>query len=487
MTNFAYIDPKSIIIERGERQRRTIDTSGLLESIKKNGILNPIIITNDLLLIAGERRLASALALDMQFVPVRLFSTLTVLEQSIIELEENLKRSDLPWRDEATAVAKLHHIYCEGNVQWTQAKTAEALSIDQTWLGKILRVAKDIDSPKIATASGMTSAYNLLTRQDGRAADSAFSDILEGAEAAFGDTPSRLAEKPQLPAFTPAPTSPIAPSPGALSNAISPAPQATPAPAAMPANVAPSTSESIQNTSFLSWAPNYTGPKFNFIHCDFPYGIGAFDGSHGATGADSSADMGENGVAVAKAAIYDDKEEVYWELLEAFCKNLDNFMSHSAHLMFWLSLQHYEKTLAYFAQNAPSLYINPMPLIWVKSDNRGVLPDPKRGPRQIYETCLIGAREDRLIVRAKSNAYSCPSDKQYHHSTKPEPMLRFFMEMFVDETTTMFDPTCGGGSALRAAESLGAKRSLGLEINPDHCENARIALRRFRVLAKGVK
>ena len=24
---------------------------------------------------------------------------------------------------------------------------------------------------------------------------------------------------------------------------------------------------------FLEWAPAYTGPRFNFLHCDFPYGI----------------------------------------------------------------------------------------------------------------------------------------------------------------------------------------------------------------------
>jgi len=487
--DFAYIDPSSIVIQRDERQRRVVDTSGLVDSIRKNGLINPIVVTRERVLIAGERRLASCLELTLSSVPVRFFDTLTSLERSVIELEENLKRSDLHWRDEAVAIAKLHHCYLMTEPTWNLARTAEALSLQKSWLGKIIRVAQDINSPKIASASGMDSAYNLLFRQDARAADSAVSDIMEGVGGAFGETPQGGAEKPQqTPIDRPMPplsnAGPAAVASQAPSQQVASVPHIpTPAPVVAPA-VPP---ESIQTLSFLDWAPSYSGPKFNFIHCDFPYGIGAFDGSLGATGAGSSADMGEGGLAHAKSTLYDDSEEVYWTLLASFCANLDNFMSHSAHLMFWFSLQHYEKTLAYFAKHAPGLKFNPMPLIWVKSDNRGILPDAKRGPRQIYETCLMASREDRFIVRAKSNAYSSPSDKQYHHSTKPEPMLRYFMEMFVDETTTVFDPTCGGGSALRAAESLGAKRVLGLEIDPNHADNARLALRRFRLLASAPK
>ena len=46
----------------------------------------------------------------------------------------------------------------------------------------------------------------------------------------------------------------------------------------------------------------------------------------------------------------------------------------------------------------------------------------------------------------------------------------------------MFDPTCGSGSSLRAAESLKAKHVLGLEINAEFAEAARIALRKTRNL-----
>lgn len=128
--------------------------------------------------------------------------------------------------------------------------------------------------------------------------------------------------------------------------------------------------------------------------------------------------------------------------------------------------------------------INPLPLVWVKSDGVGILPDPERGPRQIYETCFFGARGDRKIVGAVANAYSAPTVRDKHMSEKPEPMLRHFFRMFVDQNTVMLDPTCGSGSALRAAESLGASFVLGLEINEEFAGRAREALVRSRSLKR---
>ena len=79
-----------------------------------------------------------------------------------------------------------------------------------------------------------------------------------------------------------------------------------------------------------------------------------------------------------------------------------------------------------------------------------------------------------------SDTYSSPSDNALHMSAKPEPMLRYFMGMFCDEHSRVLDPTCGSGSALRAAESLKAERVLGLETNPEMVKVANTALLQAR-------
>jgi DNA modification methylase len=69
-----------------------------------------------------------------------------------------------------------------------------------------------------------------------------------------------------------------------------------------------------------------------------------------------------------------------------------------------------------------------------------------------------------------------------HVSIKPEPVLKHFFRMLVDEHTRLLDPTCGSGTALRAAEGLGAKNSLGIEADAEFADRAREALIRARTL-----
>jgi DNA modification methylase len=61
-------------------------------------------------------------------------------------------------------------------------------------------------------------------------------------------------------------------------------------------------------------------------------------------------------------------------------------------------------------------------------------------------------------------------------SIKPFDMLIHFFRMAVDEHTTLLDPTCGSGNAIRAAKALRAKLTLGLEINDEFARRANLAL-----------
>jgi len=162
-------------------------------------------------------------------------------------------------------------------------------------------------------------------------------------------------------------------------------------------------------------------------------------------------------------------------------------MTYSGHLVFWFSMKYYSETLSYFATHAPSLTIDPFPLIWGKSDNVGVLPDSERGPRRVYETALFASRNDRKIIRSVGNFHSAPTSKKIHPSEKPIPMLGHFFRMLVDGGTNFLDPTCGSGNSLIAAEAAGAERVMGLELDKGFAEAAKKNLRDFRVLREASK
>ncbi len=437
-----------IQIDREGRQRRQIETRSLEASIIRNGLIQPIVVTRGLKLMAGERRLTACRNLGFEEIPVTFFEDLDPIESRIIELEENIKREDLPWRDSIAGVAEIHSLFQERDADWTMTETAEAVSLSLSTVSQYLRVQAEVHDPRIMQATTVREAYGILTRRDQRAMGDALQDLLDTTDQVAPLGPSANGESHEQP------TSLGGPSTSNNSDRIQPSTYL----------------ESIVVEDFLQWAPQYSGPKFNLLHCDFPYGVGLFGGPQGR-----GAEPTEG---------YKDTAELYWQLTEALCQSLPRLMSVSGHLMFWHSarpeIQH--KTLEVFKRLAPQLHFSRFPLIWFKSDNAGISTDSNTEPRHVYESCLLASQGNRHIVEIRADLYACPTDKKLHPSCKPESMLKHFMTMLVDQNTTLLDPTCGSGAALRAAESLGARNVLGLEINPGFAQVAQQALRQSRQL-----
>lgn len=462
LTNeFARVQLGQITVKRDDRQRKQVDVGGLKESIQARGVLQPIIVSRQLeigaegplyVLVAGERRLEASRQLNLPDIPVRFIEDLDQIEAQIIELEENIKRADLPWQDLVSAVARIHGLHQSQDIEWTQTETAQSIGLSPGLVSMYLAVSRQLDDDRIGSAGTVREAYNIIARRDQRAASDALNELYEATGEAF-ETQGTEGGPAGTPEGTPEAPGSSAPRPAASSR---------------PSRMAP-VQESILHESFVHWAPKYSGRRFNFIHCDFPYGIGVFDGEQGGGAGDSTS--------------YDDSSGTYFRLLETLCKNLDGLMAVSGHLMFWYSAKHLAATMEVFAREAPTLKFWTHPLIWVKSDGKGIAQDYRRGPRHVYETCLFASRGDRQLIKTLDDVYSCPTDKRLHISTKPEPMLKHFFSMFVDETTEMLDPTSGSGSALRAAEILGARRVLGMDTNEEVVGLSRTALRQARTLA----
>jgi hypothetical protein len=336
-----------------------------------------------------------------------------------IELEENIKREALPWADECKAVFEYHQLRSAEEPEWSQEDTGTALGISQQTVADKIQVARELiaGNTMVAEAPRYSTAKGIVRRAESRKDDEAL---------------AALRRTPVLDEGT------------------------------------EEASVSIHVHDFNIWAPTYKGPKFNFVHCDFPYGIDANKFNQGAASLHGG---------------YSDTEDDYWSLLITLVANLDRLVAPSAHIMFWFSMHYYQETLAFFEKNT-DFRIDPFPLIWTKSDNVGILPDPERGPRRIYETCLFGSRGDRKIVRPTSNSVSSPSQRDEHMSIKPELMLGQFFRMFVDGNTIMLDPTCGSGSSLRAAEACSASLVVGLERDPDFAARANVALNKARALRR---
>lgn len=442
--DFHKVPHKKIHVDRENRQRSKIGKiEDLADSIKRLGLLHPIVITRENRLVSGERRLEAWAQLDKETkgtsykeIPVHYLDELDEHELSAIELEENVKRLDVDWKDSAIAILKYHEIRVKEDEEWTHVRTAEAIGFSKASLSHWLQIGREIlrGDKRILEAANPNQALNIIQRKQKRAIDTELSqmDIITGPGTSTPEDEGRP------------PTPPETDDTG-------------------PKNGGKPASKSILKKDFIKWLETYKGRRFNFLHCDFPFGIGLHKSKQG-----HSTDWGE----------YQDDPDTYWNLCRALIDNREKILFPSSHILFWFSMTYYAKTIGMFTQ--AGFEVNPFPLVWHKTDNKGILPDAQRGPRRIYETAFLMYTGDRKIIKPVANCYGCATDKKLHLSEKSEEMLCHFFTMFVDEDTEMLDPTCGSGSALRAAETLGAKRVMGLEIDKETVDIARAALTQSR-------
>lgn len=407
----------SVVANRPDRQRRELTgIDELAESIHRTGLINPIVVTPEGVLVAGERRLTACLQLGWTSIPVQFTTDLSDYELQTIELEENVKRVDLPWQDQCLAIARFHKLKATNEEDWNQEKTAAALGLTPGTITKHLSVAEEIlnGNEKVATADKFSVARNIVERNTERRKTTALATADTAITSVLGLEDNNVSKEPVVP---------------------------------------------ILNCDFHAFQEAYDGPRYNLIHCDFPYGINV-------------ADAPRQNSAITDH--YEDSADIYWRLCDRLAGAMSNMVAESAHLIFWFSMDKYARTL--WLLETMGWTVDPYPLIWHKSDNAGVAPDPQRGSRRTYETAFFAIRGDRKLSQAgtKSNSFAYPGNRAdaIHVSEKPISVLRHFMSMVCDEYSLVLDPTCGSGNALKVGLELKANAVLGLELSEEFYNNA---------------
>lgn len=472
------LETSSIIISR-TRQRSLIEPGPLLElacSIGRSQWISPLLVDEDTNeLICGERRLtavkclAAAVNGDYSWfpnpeaaklelypvqsckidswknwtrIPAQPGKNLSENDIAVFEFIENAHREDLSWQDKARAIYSIHAHGLRTDKSWNHTKTGMLVGLTYSTVASYVRTwaaYEDDPSHEIATiikeSPTLQSASQSLNRYKSRRQE----DIVTiGVTSRPGPAPG-TAPKAQV----------------KIESALS-IPDDEPAP---PVSFAETI---LLNKSFHDWAKEYEGQPFNFIHCDFPYGIN-FNTAEQARSA-----------ATIIAGEYDDSPEVYWELLNTLATYQESLIAPSAHIMFWFSQNLRAETEAFFAERFPRAQLQSHWLIWHCSDGDGIVPDAQRYGRRTYETAMVLSFGDRKIVAPKALSFAAPrgSATRIHRSQKPLPVLEHFMSMFVDNSSRVLDPTAGSGSSLLAAHGLKAEKILGLELDPQIHEKA---------------
>lgn len=175
-----FIPADSLVV--GENRYRITfedkDINALADSIGRVGLLHPPVVTQQedgtCRIVAGERRFRALKTLHEQgltfsynnqnvpspLIPCNLLDELNEIEAREIELEENIRRVNLSWKEESIAIANLHSLRQSQapDAGWTLGDTAREISekrgmtLTPTNIHDSLLIAGNMDKIKSATS-----------------------------------------------------------------------------------------------------------------------------------------------------------------------------------------------------------------------------------------------------------------------------------------------------------------------------------------------
>ena len=141
-----------IVEKRARTEFDPVLLEDLAQSLLTKGQLQPIVITATSTLIAGERRLRAAKILrdrghtSWDTIWYSQQSSATEADSLILELEENFRRDDLPWQDQAKCIARLHDLYLTKRHKWEKVQTAAKLGVAPSHITKMLNLASKLNA-----------------------------------------------------------------------------------------------------------------------------------------------------------------------------------------------------------------------------------------------------------------------------------------------------------------------------------------------------
>lgn len=161
MNDIIYIPTEKLLPNpyQPRRQFESEDMLSLADSIKENGILQPLLIKrinncDYFEIVAGERRLRAAILANVEKVPC--IELECDHEQSaVFSILENVQRCDLSFFEEATAIGQLMNHF-----GMTQSEIAKRLGKSQSALSNKLRLLKlPVDARYFIEKEGLTERH----------------------------------------------------------------------------------------------------------------------------------------------------------------------------------------------------------------------------------------------------------------------------------------------------------------------------------------
>jgi len=422
----------------------------LIDSILTLGLLHPIVVREgekegELILVAGERRLRAITeihTLGLQFkynghtipegmVPFSTLGQLNELEAEEAELDENFRRKDLTWQEQAAAQARLHRLRSAQQDErielakdqglayipkpHTIADTAQELMgrSDGAYQGKVREsviLANHLTDPDVLKAKSPKEAVKILKRKE---------ELKKSA--ALAETVGRTFSS-------------------SLHQAI--------------------------HADCIEWLS--ANPQVaDVILTDPPFGMNAQNFGDGA------------GRLTGITHNYKDDPESWLALMKAFAPLSFSAAKEEAHLYCFCDPDNFLTLRELFREAGWTPFRTP--LINHKLSS-GRVPLPEHGPRRQYETVLYAFKGGKKVTAIYSDVFTSSADENLSHGAqKPVSCYQALLQRSVRPGDVVLDPFAGTGTIFPAAHGMKCK-AIGVEQSAEYYG---LCLQRLEDLRKG--
>lgn len=444
-----YLPITSIVV--GERLRK--DSTAVREkveeiakSIKTMGPLQPILLDDKDNLIDGGCRYEAYTLLGAEEVPVVRRSRIKASTKFMLEVEANLRRSDLTWQEKVEAIGKVHDMKEEeaekASEEWGQRATGSLLKMSVASINNALTVWKALKKgdEEVKGCENLSEALMLLVERKKKAA-------VNLRLATHGEAPvEKSSAKPIV--FE-------------LGKAGSKTPTFQP-PVYLPEKDVNTMRKQtipldqyLHNADCVAWMLRAPKDSVDIIVTDIPYGIDV-----------------DNMEDIKNIDMMRDTHEVdnNVDMMPEFLKAAYHILRPNSYLFFFYALQHHEKLRNWGIEAG----FNPVewPLIWTKPHSCKNNA-PQCNPTKSFEPCYVMKKGSPILTTPMTKCHlevdGMPDKKQQSNPfAKPLDWLTkmIFQPVGLPHNAICLDPYAGEGSILSAA-ILNGLTPIGIEIDKE--------------------
>ena len=401
-----HVPIESVIV--GERFRKEFkDIDMLAESISKHGLIEPIVVDENMNLIAGERRYKAHMLLKKETIDIKKMEDLTSIEKKEVELEENIQRKAFTWQEEVSAKNQLHKLKQEIHGSAVPGHESQGWKVKDT--AKSLGESAGKVSMDIQLARGMRAFPELLKEKNKTVAYKKFKKLQEEV------LQKELAKRIGVLGVTEHPD--------------------------------------IINGDCLLEMKKIEAESIDLILSDPPYGIDVGN-------AKTYDRMTHTDVR------FEDGDFETFDLLDKAIAEMFRVLKTDRHIFLFCGIDKAPVIKKLLAKH--KFTVHAIPLIWDKGS--GSYPSQQTTFVHSYEAIIHAWKGRRKLNGTPRDIFPvkrCPAGSKIHPTQKPTELLRDLINLTTLPGELVLDPFSGSGATLVAAKETN-RRAKGIELDPGY-------------------